>query len=49
MKAKQELKIFKTTSIENLKRLYYKSKTFLTEKNTLISEFNQSEIELSHF
>jgi hypothetical protein len=49
MKAKQELKIFKATSIEKLKALYYKSKTYLTEKNRLIVEFNQTEKELSHF
>ena len=49
MKAKQELKIFKTTSIEKLKKLYYRSKTYLTEKNRLIVEFNQTEIKLSNF
>jgi len=49
MKAKQELKIFKATSIEKLKALYYKSKTYLTEKNRSIVEFNQTEKELSHF
>lgn len=49
MKANQELKIFKATSIEKLKALYYKSKTYLTEKNRLIVEFNQTEKELSNF
>ena len=33
MKPKQELKIFKATSIELLKSLYYKSKAFLVEEN----------------
>ena len=49
MKAKQELKIFKTTSIEKLKKLYYRSKTYLTEKNRLIVEFNQTEIKLNDY
>ena len=34
MKPKQELKIFKATSIELLKKLYYKSKSYLTENKT---------------
>ena len=49
MKAKQELKIFQATSIEKLKKLYYKSKSYLTEKNKLIVEFNQTEIKLDNF
>jgi len=32
MKTKQELKIFNTTSIEILKSLYYKSKTYLEKE-----------------
>jgi hypothetical protein len=40
MKPKQELKIFKATSIELLKSLYYKSKAFLAEENihNIVSE-----------
>ena len=45
MKSKQELKIFKTISIEKLKVLYYKSKMYLAEKNRLIVELNQIEEE----
>lgn len=49
MNANQELKIFHVTSIEKLEALYFKSKSYLTEANRLIVEFNQTDRELSQF
>ena len=40
MKTKNELSIFKTPSIKVLKSLYYKSKSYLLEKNLFEDETN---------
>ena len=48
MKPKQELKIFKATSIELLKKLYSKSKSYLTENKTWEVVIDRLENESRH-